>query len=102
MVKKLEYSLWTSKRDPAALDSLFGKVSIEQLRALEKAILEADREKIEKERKAEQEACRHARVMPYIHINTRGFYWESRHYSCMDCGLETNDAIGIYKAQEKV
>ena len=102
MKKEVKYSLWTSERNPATLEAIFGKPSIEQLRALEKAILEADREKIEKERKAKQKACRHARVMPYIRINARCFYQETRSYSCMDCGLETEYPIGIYKSQEKV
>lgn len=93
--EKCKGNLWTSVRDPN-FTGHWGKATPEQLKALEKAILEFDLEKFKEREKAEQKTCLHARVYASINIDTRNFYWESRNYLCMDCGLDSESGIGIY------
>ena len=97
---KSKGNLWTSVRDPSE-PGPFGRASVEQLKALEKAILKTDLEKLEAARKAKQKACKHAEVFATIYVNLRGFYWEYKEYNCMDCGLESKSGIGIYANQPK-
>lgn len=87
-------NLWTSVRNSSP--GPFGKATPEQLRALEKAILEFDWKKFKEREKTKQKACLHARVYASINIDTRNFYWESKNYLCMDCGLESEVGIGMY------
>lgn len=90
-VKKPKYSLWTAVYDPNWKGPL-GRATPEQLKKLEKAVLEIDWE-------AERKACKHETAWKSTRIITRGIWGISHDYFCISCGLKSKLPMGQYRNQ---